>query len=204
MKLTLALVAALSLPLAAFGDETRTVNGHEIVILGDDQGSATLSVDGQVVHQNGLIFLDPGEQDLGGLTVVTGVAGAGGNACNAAPFVIALPEGGVPEFDGPIDSCAYLLSSIEAETLVFKSDPLPGYPGETWIWTPGKGFSSGDAVSFAGSEGWEAFDSLAGAHPADALRITPVLDALVAGLGPTSATARSGRARSPRRSGRAA
>lgn len=165
-------------------DETLTVAGHEIVISDDGKGAATLAVDGTVLHENGVIYLDPGQQDLGGLTVVTGAAGSGGNACNAAPFVLALPEGEAAQFYGPVDSCAYLLPSVEAETLVFKSDPLPGYPGEVWVWTPGKGFAAGAAVGFVGSEGWEAFDSLAGAHPAEALKITPVLEALKAGLGP--------------------
>lgn len=177
-------VLILAGPEAALGDQTLTVNGHDIMITGDGFEDTTLSVDGTVVHQDAQIFLDPEPQDLGGLTVVTGAAGAGGNACNAVPFVIALPEGAAAEFDGPIDSCAYLLPSVEAETLVFKSDPLPGTPGETWVWTPGKGFAPGAAVDFAASAGWEAFDSLAGAHPSDALALAPVLEALKAGLGP--------------------
>jgi hypothetical protein len=168
----------------ALADETRMVNGHEIVVAGDADGAATLSVDGVVMLEDGMIFLDPDLQDLGGLTVVTGVAGSGGNACNAAPFVIALPEGGAPEFAGPVESCAYLLPSVEAEALVFTSDPLPGSPGEVWVWTPGKGFAPGAAVGFAASRGWEDFDTLAGAHPADALAIAPVLQALETGLGP--------------------
>lgn len=164
-------------------DETLTVAGHEIVISGDAMGEATLQVDGETLHENGAIYLDPEVQDIGGLAVVTGAAGSGGNACNAAPFVLALPEGAPAQFFGPVDSCAYLLPHVEAETLIFTSDPLPGYPGEVWVWTPGKGFAAGEAVGFAGSEGWEAFDSLAEAHPADALKITPVLEALEAGLG---------------------
>ena len=167
----------------AFADETLTVAGHEIVISGDAMGEATLQVDGETLHENGAIYLDPDLQDIGGLAVVTGAAGSGGNACNAAPFVLALPEGAPAQFFGPVDSCAYLLPHVEAETLIFTSDPLPGYPGEVWVWTPGKGFAAGEAVGFAGSEGWEAFDGLAAAHPADALKITPELEALEAGLG---------------------
>lgn len=177
-------VLAVLAPPLAHADETRTVNGHEIVIAGDDLGAATLTVDGVMLHEDGVIFLDPDLQDLGGLTVVTGVAGSGGNACNAAPFVIALPEDSSPLFSGPVDSCAFLLPSVEAEKLIFTSDPLPGTPGETWVWTPGKGFATGEAIGFAGSMGWEAFDTLAQAHPADALMITPVLEALKAGFGP--------------------
>ena len=143
-----------------------------------------MSNDGVILHEDGLIFLDATLQDLGGLSVVTGVAGAGGNACNAPPFVLALPQGGPASFFGPVESCANLLPSVEAETLVFASEPLPGYPGEVWVWTPGKGFAAGEPVEFAASLGWEAFDRLAETHPADALAIAPVLDALQAGLGP--------------------
>ncbi|HMS94099.1 MAG TPA: hypothetical protein PKA03_02560 [Tabrizicola sp.] len=165
-------------------EETITVAGHQIVVTGDGIATAGLEVDGVVLHENGVIYLDPLVQDLGGLAVVTGAAGSGGNACNAAPFVLALPEGGTPGFFGPVDSCAYLVPSVEAETLVFTSDPLPGFPGEVWVWTPGQGFAAGEARAFTASAGWESFDSLAGAHPAEALAIAPVLQALEAGLGP--------------------
>lgn len=179
-----AFIILLGWSAMASAEEALTVAGHQIVVTGDGFGTAGLEVDGIVLHENGVIYLDPLVQDLGGLAVVTGAAGSGGNACNAAPFVLALPEGGEPEFYGPVESCAYLLPVVEAEALVFASDPLPGYPGEVWIWTPGTGFAPGEARAFAGTEGWEAFDSLAGAHPADALKITPVLEALEAGLGP--------------------
>jgi hypothetical protein len=161
-----------------------TVAGHEIVVTGEGFGEAGLQVDGVVLHENGVIYLDPVVQDLGGLAVVTGAAGSGGNACNAAPFVLALPDGGAPQFYGPVESCAYLLPVVEAETLVFASDALPGYPGEVWVWTPGKGFAAGASRDFVATAGWDAFDSLADAHPADALAIAPALAALQAGLGP--------------------
>lgn len=178
------LALILSWPAMTLADEKLTIAGHEIVVTSDGIWSATLAVDGVVLHENGLIFLDPEVQDLGGLAVVTGVAGAGGNACNAPPFVLALPEGAPPQFFGPVDSCAHLVPSVEAETLIFASAPLPGYPGEVWVWTPGKGFAAGEPVDFAASLGWEAFDTLAETHPADALAIAPVLEALQAGLGP--------------------
>ncbi|MBA3910919.1 MAG: hypothetical protein C0524_13855 [Rhodobacter sp.] len=55
-----------------------------------------------------MIHLDPAPLVLDGVTVKTGTAGAGGNACNASPIVLALPKGAAPGFDVPIDSCAYL------------------------------------------------------------------------------------------------
>jgi hypothetical protein len=181
---SVALALLLFWPAGAHADDAITVAGHEIVVIGDGIWSATLAVDGVTLHENGLIFLDAQVQDLGGLAVVTGVAGAGGNACNAPPFVLTLPEGGPAEFFGPVDSCANLMPSVEAETLVFASDALPGYPGEVWIWTPGKGFAAGPSRDFVATAGWEDFDSLAEAHPADALAIAPALAALQAGLGP--------------------
>ena len=185
MRMILGLgLAGLLAGSGALADETMAVAGHQIVVVGDGIGAASLSVDGEVLHENGVIFLDPEPWDLGGLTVVTGVAGSGGNACNAPPFVLAFPEGAAPQFHGPIDSCANLLPAVEAEALVFTSDPLPGYPGERWVWSPATGFSTGEAVGFAASLGWEAFDTLAGAHPADALAIAPVLMALETGFGP--------------------
>lgn len=168
---------------AVLADETMRVAGHEIVVAGDTTGTATLAVDGEVLHENGVIFLDPEPWDLGGLMVVTGVAGSGGNACNAPPFVLAFPEGAPPQFYGPVDSCAYLLPSVEAEALVFASEPLPGYAGESWVWTPGAGFAAGEPVGFVPNAQWDAFPGLAGAHPADALTIAPVVEALQAGLG---------------------
>jgi hypothetical protein len=179
-----ALALILPWPAMTLADEKLAIAGHEIVVTSAGIWSATLVVDGVTLHENGLIFLDPQVQDLGGLAVVTGVAGAGGNACNAPPFVLALPEGAPPQFFGPVDSCAHLVPVVEAETLVFASAPLPGYPGEVWVWTPGKGFAAGEPVDFAASLGWEAFDTLAETHPADALAIAPVLEALQAGLGP--------------------
>ena len=179
-----ALALILFWPMVAQADDALTVAGHEIVVTSDGIWSAELAVDGVTLHEDGLIFLDPEVQDLGGLAVVTGVAGAGGNACNAPPFVLALPKGGPAEFFGPVDSCANLMPSVEAETLVFASDALPGYPGEVWIWTPGKGFAAGPSRDFVATAGWEAFDSLSEAHPADALAIAPALAALQAGLGP--------------------
>ena len=76
--------------------EGLTVAGHEITVKDDGMGSAALIVDGEVLHENGVIYLDEAAQTLGGVTVVTGVAGSGGNACGAAPFVLALPESAAP------------------------------------------------------------------------------------------------------------
>jgi hypothetical protein len=156
----------------------------EVVRIEDGMNGAGLVVDGAMLLTEGVIYLDPQPLVVGGVTVVTGAAGAGGNACNAAPFVLALPEGGAPELSGPVDSCAYLQPQIDAEELVFASEATPDTPGETWVWTRAAGLAPGAAQGFVASADWEALDGLSGAHPADAMAIAPVLDALQAGLGP--------------------
>ncbi len=105
--------------------EDVTVAGHKISVTDDGMGSAALLVDGEVLHENGVIYLDEATQTLGGVTVVTGVAGAGGNACGAAPFVLALPEGSAPALYGPLDSCREFTMQVQPEALVFATEPLP-------------------------------------------------------------------------------
>ena len=75
------------------------------------------------------------------------------------------------------------MPQVEAGRLVFASDALPGTPGETWIWSPEAGFAPGPAVGFAASAGWDALDTLAGAHPVDAFALEPVLETLQQALG---------------------
>ncbi|MES2914779.1 MAG: hypothetical protein V4753_06635 [Pseudomonadota bacterium] len=163
-----------------------TVAGHEVTVKDDGMGGAALLVDGEVLHENGVIFLDEGQQTLAGVTVLTGVAGPGGNACGGAPFVLALSEGVAPAFYGPIDSCREFALQVQPEALVFSTEPLPSEPGEVWVWNPVTGLTEALPEEFAADPGlgWEALPSLAGAHPADAMKLAPVLAALQEGLGP--------------------
>lgn len=163
--------------------EGLSVAGHEIDITGDGMGSAALVVDGEVLHENGVIFLDEAVLKIGGVTVVTGVAGSGGNACGAAPFVLALPEGVAPALYGPLDSCREFALQVQPEALVFSTDPLPSEPGEVWVWNPVTGLTEALPEEFAASAGWDALPGLVGAHPVDAMTLAPVLSALQAGLG---------------------
>jgi hypothetical protein len=168
-------------------DGSITAAGHSITVVDGADGERLLAVDGQVIHSNGLILIDPARHEVGGVTVVTGVAGPGGNACNAAPFVLALAEGGAPELYGPIDSCAALtMVDVQPEAIVFAAEPVPSEPGEVWVWNRTSGMTEALPVEFVPTEGagWEQLDSLAGAHPADALALAPVYETLVAGLGP--------------------
>ncbi|MCC6519052.1 MAG: hypothetical protein IT543_09410 [Tabrizicola sp.] len=177
-------VAAVLCGTAAWS-EGLTVAGHEITVNDDGMGSAALIVDGEVLHENGVIYLDEAAQTLGGVTVVTGVAGSGGNACGAAPFVLALPESAAPALYGPVDSCREFSMQVQPEALVFATEPLPSVPGEVWVWTPAEGLTEAPPEDFAAdsSAGWEALPRLAQAHPVEAMKLAPVLQALQAGLG---------------------
>ncbi|MBL9049466.1 MAG: hypothetical protein JNK19_05075 [Tabrizicola sp.] len=165
--------------------EGMSVGGQEITVTDDGMGSAALLVDGAVLHENGVIYLDDTVQTLGGVTVVTGVAGPGGNACGAAPFVLALPEGAAPTLYGPLDSCREFSMQVQPDALVFSTEPLPAEPGEIWVWDPVTGLTEALPEEFAADEGrgWEDLPSLAATHPADALKLAPVLAALQSGLG---------------------
>lgn len=176
-------LAVLLCGAGAFAEEL-AVAGHSISVTGDGMGSAALVVDGQVLHENGVIYLDAPIQ-LAGQTVVTGVAGAGGNACGAAPFVLAFPDGADPVLHGPLDSCREFSVQVQPDALVFATEPLPSEPGEVWVWNPVTGLTEALPEEFGADtgSGWEAVPTLAGAHPVDAMRLAPVLAALEAGLG---------------------
>lgn len=84
--------------------EALLVANYLLEVREDGMGSSALLVDGEVLHGNGVIHLDEATQTLGGMAVVTGVAGAGGNPFGAAPFLLALPDDAAPQFFGPLES----------------------------------------------------------------------------------------------------
>lgn len=171
---------------AAAAEDIRTVSGRSVGVMEDAQGGKVLFVDRSMLHSDGLILLDAEPFLVDGMTVITGVAGAGGNGCNAAPFVLVVPETGAPALYGPIDSCAYLpIVDVQPQAIVFASEPSPADPGEVWVWNRATGFTEALPEVFAPGEGtgWDQLSSLADTHPADALALQPVYDALVTGLG---------------------
>jgi hypothetical protein len=165
--------------------EALTVAGHGIEVKGDGISSAALIVDGEVLHENGVIYLDEVVQTVGGMTVVTGVSGSGGNACGAAPFVLALPAGETSQLYGPVDSCREFTVQVQPDSLVFSTEPLPSEPGEVWVWNPTTGLTEAAPEEFSAdaAAGWATLPTLAQAHPADAMKLAPVLAALQGGLG---------------------
>lgn len=184
-KLMIALLVMV--PGLAMADADRmTVNGHSVEVNDGTQNGKMLFVDGQLMHGNGLILLDSAVLEVAGVQVVTGISGAGGNACNAAPFVVVLPDGAAPEFYGLIDSCANLqIVDVQPEAIVFASEPVPSQPGEVWVWNRTTGMTAALPEEFVPTEsaGWDQLSNLAGAHPADALELEPLYQALVSGLG---------------------
>jgi hypothetical protein len=183
LKLVNGLGAVALLWSPAAWAEDMSVAGHRVSVTADGMGATALVVDDTVLHESEVIYLDPAPLQVDGQTVLTGVAGSGGNACQPAPFVLSLPPGAEPALFGPIDTCFPVEQRIEGDRLVFTSTPLPSQPGGTWIWTPDGGLQSGPYIAFTGTSGWEAFDRLAQAHPVEAMSIAPVLEALQTGLG---------------------
>jgi hypothetical protein len=167
------------------GAEGLSVAGHDLEVKTDGAGSAALVVDGEVLLEDGMITLDAAAQTVGGMTVLTGVAGSGGNACAAAPFVLALPDGKTAALYGPVDSCSAFTLQVQPEALVFASEPLPSEPGEVWVWNPATGLTEASPEGFIAEAGagWNAVAGLAGAHPVEAMKLEPVLQALQTGLG---------------------
>ncbi len=184
MMRVVALLAALALagPVAA---QPMEVAGHAVAVGPGTDGAQALTVDGKVMLEDWIIFLDPDPHAVSGGLAVTGVAGAGGNACEAAPFVLGFPAEGEPALDGPPPTCAYLEMQAGPSALVFTGIATPQTPGEVWIWSPEDGFVAGTPVPFAADPalGWERLGEFDGAHPVDVLRLGQVEAQLQAGLG---------------------
>lgn len=168
------------------GAESWDLAGHRVDLSEAGELGYRLTVDGAEVLSDFLIFADD-TQTLPGGAVLYGVAGAGGNACDAAPFALWLPEGGAAELSGPIETCSYLEGTPIEGGRAWSSAMLPGRLTEHWQWTPAKGMQALAPTPFQPDEGrgWEDLPSLAGQHPSEALRLDPVYTALTEGLGET-------------------
>lgn len=176
-------LALASLPGLAAA-ESWDLAGHRVELGEADAGGYSLTVDGAEVLSDWFVFAD-GTQDLPGGAVLFGVAGAGGNACDAAPFALWLPEGAQAQLSGPIETCSYLEATPIEGGMAWSSASLPGRMTEHWRWTPAGGLQALAPTPFApdAGRGWEELDSLAGQHPSEALRLEPVYAALTEGLG---------------------
>lgn len=175
----LALTTILAaLPAVAEERASFALGPHQVTTAETEDYNTAVLVDGEKFHEDAQLLLD-GSYEVGDIPAVVGVAGAGGNSCNAAPFVISLRDG-KPTFDGPIESCEWFTVTLEGDHLRFASDPLPGVDAEVWHWHAEEGFSHAPAEAFSPdpSTGWADLDKLAKAHPSDALKIAPAYAAL--------------------------
>lgn len=183
---TALLGSAFALPFAAFAQDTPPdrldLQGHEVTRSENADFEQVISVDGVEVLKDGQVLLD-GITEVAGQQVVTGISGAGGNACNSTPFVLSLKDG-KPVIDGPIDSCSWFEMTPQDGALIFHSEAFPGSPAEIWTWSPVSGLTEASPEGFTpkSDQGWENFASLDSAHPIDALGFAPVYAEVKAGM----------------------
>ncbi|MDQ2065854.1 hypothetical protein Q9295_05690 [Xinfangfangia sp. CPCC 101601] len=191
MTFSLGKILPLSLPLLApfaalaqAADERFDLGGHEVLLRATEDFTSAVIMGGETLHEDAQVLLDP-VLDLAGTPVLSGLSGAGGNACSAAPFVLAL-KNGQPELDGPVETCTYLERSIEGDALVYSNTPLPGVPSEVWRWTVAGGWSQEDGQEFQplAGETWADSAVLAGKHPIEALGFAPVYAIFKQGMSP--------------------
>ena len=187
---TRALLATLllCLPVAARAQDERPreidLGGHQVRVIETDSFEQAVTVDGAELLRDGLIFLD-GTVEVAGESVITGVAGSGGNACDGTPFVVSVKDG-TAKVDGPVDSCRWFDMTVQPDALVFHTEAYPGLPGEVWTWTPVSGLTEALPAAFEPVEGqsWADFSWLEDKHPSDALGFAPVYTAVLAGMSP--------------------
>jgi len=180
----IAFAAFLTLGAGVAGAEDWTLAGHLVTLTETSDEGFKLSVDGKVMLETWLLF-EPQTLDLPGAVAFYGISSAGGNGCEGAPFVLYLPEGAPARLDGPIDTCSYLEAVIADDMIRWTSPKIPGRMTVTWGWSAENGIIESPPVAFAPGDGrgWEALPELVDAHPADALLLEPVYNALKAGLG---------------------
>lgn len=178
------IAAGLALAAGAAGAEDWQLAGHQVVLESVEEVGYRLVADGAVVLEDRLILPD-GAQAVAGGAVVYGVAGPGGNACDAAPFALWLPEGGPARLDGPIETCSPLTPEYTGGSVIWTSAEVVGRMTEHWVWTPEGGIVAEATTAFAPDAGfgWADLAAMADQHPSYALEMKPVYDDLLIGLG---------------------
>jgi hypothetical protein len=163
------LLLAVPLPVLAQGApaEVRQIAGHQVGVIGD-MGEQRLIVDGKALLEDGLIYLED-EVEIGGLKLLIGASGSGGNACEASPFVLVLAAGRPARLDGPADACFIGGHRLDGASLVFEGQPTPAAAGESLVWTVGEGFRPGVPVPWRvlPGKGWGDIAAAPVEHPAD-------------------------------------
>ena len=184
MMTGVAMASVLAFGAAAAGAEDWKLAGHDVSLQESTDDGFRLLADGKVVLEDWRIY-EPEVMDVPGGAAFYAVSGAGGNACDAAPFVLYLPEGAPARLDGPIETCDYLTKNLLDGSIRWTSPNVPGRMTVTWVWSADFGFIESTPVAFKpdAGRGWEALPELTDGHPADAVRLEPVYTALKEGLG---------------------
>jgi hypothetical protein len=149
-----------------------------------DGSEEVLMIDGARVHSSYLVIVD-NTLKLGDLTVIIGTSGAGGNACEGAPFVVTFKRNSPPRLDGPIDSCRPVQFRKLGHQLEFWTDALPGLDGQRWSWSATNGFSQPRKSAFRPDrkKGWDAFAKKTAGHPSDVFQYKVIHDQMQSLLG---------------------
>ena len=148
--------------------------GHVVQTLTTNDGDV-LKVGGREMHRNRYISFDE-YAVIDGAGVIIGSSSGGGNACDSTPFVISFPPGEDPRFDGPLDACVGVASSVGKSEINFETKPFVGQPGQKWRWTLDKGIEAIGTVEHVASaaSGWTALRTRKIRHPTTYL-ITKIL-----------------------------
>ena len=171
MRKFLRLPAAL-LILSAITASAQTTKlkafGRQVEVVQPRTEIGRLSVDGRKLHENWILWLDEVAL-VGGVPVMIGTSGPGGNACEATPFILSFPEGRAARFDGPVDTCGVVEYKVEAAQITFTMAASPLGDGERWTWTPADGLRNSGKVAFAPDtgKGWADLRDRGLLHPAD-------------------------------------
>jgi hypothetical protein len=137
MAITRQVVAGLLLSfwtLSSFAEaspQDHKAFGHRFITKSDEQNMVeTLHVDGVKLHENALIDIHSLAEVDGGVIAV-GSTSAGGNACDADPFIVFVATKKKPTLIGPVSFCRASLWSISGNTVRLWTPPLPGMDGES-------------------------------------------------------------------------
>lgn len=143
--------------------------GHDVIILQRDF-EQILMIEGREYLKDEFLNIEE-VHIVGGVPTVVGSSSGGGNACDAAPFVISFPQGANPRLDGPIESCRPVQVDIQSDQIRFSTAALPNSAGEAWTWAPANGLVKSENQAFVpdASKGWATLRERTASHPSELL-----------------------------------
>jgi hypothetical protein len=146
----------------------------------NDAGDVVLKVDGTLKVETGAIYFERFDR-LGDVDYFVGLAGTGGNACDAAPFIVSIPRGGIAKLFGPVESCAGVGLEYLDDRIVMREGGLPGADVNVWTWTPTDGISRvSEKLGTDAGKGWATLWDRKVGHPSELLfngEVTKTLEA---------------------------